>query len=86
MRFRSRVKFFLLKTIHLFTRRRRSRTMSGHNHCDGGHCDHDHSNDITPATQTRLYSQIDFDKIVTLNGTRVPAQYETAYDGILNAT
>lgn len=50
--------------------------MSGHHHHDhghGGHCHdedgHDHSNDITPAVQSLLYSQIDFDSINTLNGT-----------------
>lgn len=47
--------------------------MSGHDHHDhghGGHChgEHDHSNDITPAIQSLLYSQIDFDSISTLNG------------------
>ncbi|KAJ5698428.1 DUF1000 domain protein [Penicillium macrosclerotiorum] len=45
--------------------------MSGHHHHhgDGGHChdEHDHSNDITPAIQSLLYSQIDFDSITTLN-------------------
>lgn len=44
--------------------------MSGHHHHDhGGHCqgEHDHSNDITPAVQTLLYSQIQFDSITTLN-------------------
>lgn len=41
-----------------------------HHHGDGGHCqgEHDHSNDITPALQSLLYSQIDFDSITTLNG------------------
>jgi hypothetical protein len=48
--------------------------MSGHHHHDhgdGGHChaEHDHSNDITPAIQSLLYTQIDFDQINTLNGT-----------------
>lgn len=48
--------------------------MSGHHHHDhgdGGHChgEHDHSNDITPAIQSLLYSQIDFGSINTLNGT-----------------
>lgn len=41
-----------------------------HHHGEGG-ChgeDHDHSNDITPAIQSLLYSQIDFDSIITLNG------------------
>ncbi|KAJ5212644.1 DUF1000-domain-containing protein [Penicillium cinerascens] len=40
-----------------------------HHHGDGGHCqgEHDHSNDITPAIQSLLYSQIDFDAITTLN-------------------
>lgn len=49
--------------------------MSGHHHHDhGGHCHgedgHDHSNDITPAIQSLLYSQIQFDSITTLNGMR----------------
>jgi RNA polymerase I-specific transcription initiation factor RRN6 len=35
-----------------------------HDHSGGSH---DHSNDLTPALQSNLYSQIDFDKIVTLN-------------------
>lgn len=52
--------------------------MSGHHHHhDGhGHChdEHDHSNDITPALQSLLYSQIDFDSITTLNGTWVTAE------------
>jgi hypothetical protein len=41
-----------------------------HHHGDGGHChgEHDHSNDITPAIQSLLYSQIDFGSITTLNG------------------
>lgn len=46
--------------------------MSGHHH-DHGHChgeDHDHTNDITPAIQSLLYSQINFDLITTLNGMR----------------
>jgi hypothetical protein len=46
--------------------------MSGHHHHDHGshgHCDdgHDHTDDITPALQTNLYQQIDFNGIVTLN-------------------
>ncbi|KAH8697033.1 PITH domain-containing protein [Talaromyces proteolyticus] len=47
--------------------------MSGHHHHDhgpGGHChdeDHDHSNDTTPALQSLLYSQIQFDNVTTLN-------------------
>ncbi len=32
-----------------------------------GHEGHDHSHDLTPALQSSLYSQIDFDKISTLN-------------------
>ncbi|KAL1973136.1 hypothetical protein VTN31DRAFT_6678 [Thermomyces dupontii] len=40
----------------------------GHGHCHGGDGhDHDHSDDITPALQTLLYSQIQFDQITTLN-------------------
>ena len=48
--------------------------MSGHHHHHdhGGHCHgedgHDHSNDITPAIQSLLYTQIQFDAITTLNG------------------
>ncbi|EEA27705.1 hypothetical protein TMatcc_004001 [Talaromyces marneffei ATCC 18224] len=47
--------------------------MSGHHHHGhghGGHCHdegHDHSNDITPALQSLLYSQIQFDMVSTLN-------------------
>ncbi|KAK2736003.1 hypothetical protein FQN57_000896 [Myotisia sp. PD_48] len=48
--------------------------MSHHHHHDDhdhhhghDHADHDHSDDITPALQSLLYSQIDFDGIVTLN-------------------
>ncbi|KAL3480121.1 PITH domain-containing protein [Aspergillus californicus] len=49
--------------------------MPGHNHSHDhhGHCHgeaddaHDHSNDITPALQSLLYSQIQFDSINTLN-------------------
>ncbi|KAL4785109.1 PITH domain-containing protein [Aspergillus varians] len=48
--------------------------MSHHHHShDHGHCHaegddgHDHSNDITPALQSLLYSQIQFDSITTLN-------------------
>ncbi|PYH40623.1 PITH domain-containing protein [Aspergillus saccharolyticus JOP 1030-1] len=48
--------------------------MSGHHHHDhghGGHCHdedgHDHSNDITPAIQSLLYTQVQFDSITTLN-------------------
>ncbi|KAL1999905.1 hypothetical protein VTN02DRAFT_3819 [Thermoascus thermophilus] len=49
--------------------------MSGHHHHHGhgGHCcghgedGHDHTNDITPAIQSLLYSQIQFDSILTLN-------------------
>ncbi|OAA71232.1 DUF1000 domain protein [Cordyceps fumosorosea ARSEF 2679] len=43
-----------------------------HSHChdeSGGH-DHDHSDDITPALQSSLYEQINFDEIVTLNESR----------------
>ncbi|KAL3435284.1 PITH domain-containing protein [Aspergillus tetrazonus] len=41
---------------------------NGHGHCHGDGCDgHDHSNDITPALQSLLYSQIQFDSITTLN-------------------
>lgn len=39
-----------------------------HDHGDHGHDhDHDHSDDITPALQNILYSQIDFDALRTLN-------------------
>ncbi|CAG8036891.1 unnamed protein product [Penicillium salamii] len=46
--------------------------MSDHHHDHSGGChgeDHDHSNDITPAIQSLLYSQIDFGRIITLNET-----------------
>lgn len=39
----------------------------GHDDHDHSHGSHDHSNDLTPALQSSLYSQIDFDKIITLN-------------------
>lgn len=35
-----------------------------HDHSHGGH---DHSDESTPAVQSSLYSQIDFDQVVTLN-------------------
>ena len=38
-----------------------------HSHGHHGHDGHDHSDDITPALQLHLYSQIDFDNIETLN-------------------
>ncbi|KAK5997820.1 hypothetical protein PT974_00182 [Cladobotryum mycophilum] len=38
----------------------------GHGHHDHDH-EHDHSDDITPALQSSLYEQINFDEIVTLN-------------------
>ena len=42
----------------------------GHHHGDDhnhGHDGHDHSDDLTPALQSLLYSQIDFSKVETLN-------------------
>lgn len=36
----------------------------GHGH---DHHEHDHSDDITPAVQFSLYSQINFDRVITLN-------------------
>jgi hypothetical protein len=40
-----------------------------HSHSHGGddHHEHDHSDDITPALQNLLYSQLDFPKLTTLN-------------------
>lgn len=38
----------------------------GHHH-DGDDHGHDHSDEITPAIQTLIYKQIDFDKVRTLN-------------------
>ena len=38
-----------------------------HHHHHVGGAAHDHSNDITPALQSLLYDQIEFQKIVTLN-------------------
>ena len=42
---------------------------SGHDHGHaGGHDhDHDHSDDLTPALQSYIYRQIEFDQVVTLN-------------------
>ncbi|KAK2805995.1 hypothetical protein FQN50_006010 [Emmonsiellopsis sp. PD_5] len=39
----------------------------GHGHSHDDHHDHDHSDDITPALQSNLYQQIDFDNIITFN-------------------
>lgn len=39
----------------------------GDDHGCHGEAGHDHSNDITPALQSLLYKQVDFDKIVTMN-------------------
>lgn len=39
---------------------------AGHGHDD----DHDHSDDVTPALQSSLYQQINFDDITTLNEAR----------------
>lgn len=39
----------------------------GHGH---DHGEHDHSDDITPALQSSLYEQINFDEITTLNEAR----------------
>ncbi|OJD11759.1 hypothetical protein AJ78_07532 [Emergomyces pasteurianus Ep9510] len=39
----------------------------GHGRGHDDHHDHDHSSDITPALQSNLYQQIDFDNIVTFN-------------------
>ncbi|PHH69856.1 hypothetical protein CDD80_6447 [Ophiocordyceps camponoti-rufipedis] len=36
-------------------------------HHSHGHDGHDHSDDITPALQSSLYEQIDFDQMTTLN-------------------
>lgn len=42
--------------------------MSHHHHShDHGENGHDHSDEITPALQTLIYKEIDFDKIRTLN-------------------
>lgn len=56
--------------------------MSGHHHHSHDHSGlchgedgHDHSNDITPAIQSLLYSQIAFDDITTLNGMPTVAFY-----------
>jgi hypothetical protein len=39
----------------------------GHGH---DHGEHDHTDDITPALQSSLYEQINFDEITTLNESR----------------
>lgn len=44
--------------------------MSGHHHHDHGHCHeegHDHEDDITPALQSLLHSQIQFENVTTMN-------------------
>lgn len=38
----------------------------GHDHNHHDH-NHDHSDEITPALQTLIYKEIDFDKVRTLN-------------------
>ena len=38
-----------------------------HDHHDHGGHDHDHSDESSPALQTLIYKQIEFDKIRTLN-------------------
>ncbi|ODA82538.1 hypothetical protein RJ55_01045 [Drechmeria coniospora] len=43
---------------------------AGHGHDDGHDHDHDHSDDVTPALQSSLYEQINFDEITTLNESR----------------
>jgi hypothetical protein len=40
---------------------------SGHGHGHDHDHNHDHSDDLTPALQASLYSQIDFSGILTLN-------------------
>lgn len=52
--------------------------MSSHHHdhsCHHGHDDHshDHSDETTPALQSLIWKQIDFDKIRTLNESQVDA-------------
>lgn len=55
-----------------------NRQKMSHNHSHGSHCHdeehaeghdhvHDHTDDITPALQNILYSQLDFSKLITLN-------------------
>lgn len=47
-----------------------SRNCSGHSHDGHGHGHeqtHDHSDELTPALQTLLWKQIDFERIRTLN-------------------
>jgi len=39
----------------------------GHDHGHRGHDGHDHSHDLTPALQSNLYKQINFESIITLN-------------------
>ena len=38
-----------------------------HGHDHHGHDEHDHSHDLTPALQSSLYQQIDFEAVNTLN-------------------
>jgi len=39
----------------------------GHGHDHDGHDEHNHSHDLTPALQSNLYQQIDFEAVNTLN-------------------
>lgn len=70
----SHLAFASVSVIHLF-RATLASTMShcdnestphDHDHSHGGQS-HDHSNDINPALQSHLYTQINFDGIRTLN-------------------
>lgn len=68
--------FFLLPIywitqVHIH-RDRMSHCHDEHDHHGHGHDhgEHDHSDDITPALQSSLYEQINFDEITTLNESR----------------
>ncbi len=45
----------------------------GHDHGGHDHSSHDHSDENSPALQTLIYKQIEFDKVTTLNESETDA-------------
>lgn len=64
-------KYIPYRVNSIYTRNQTVKMPHHHHHGDDhgchGEAGHDHSNDITPALQSLLYKQVDFDKIVTMN-------------------
>jgi len=59
---------FYILAFNIYSRNNHNKMYScGHEHHDHGDQAHDHSDDITPALQHSLYSQINFDHITALN-------------------